>query len=142
MQSHYQCTECGTAVRIPLCNKPRYSTAGFKGCITHRNVTLRAPIPTVTCPRCGDVSDIDEQGHVQRRYSALHMMPVDHDDGTLSKWMLPHTRPIRPGLYQCKFRHTGDSFGPSLRWTGYYFACPLGRRVDCTQLLTWRGVLA
>lgn len=117
----FQCTECGVAVTIPL------------------------KVKTVSCRRCGDVSFVNE-GNVRRVYPALHMYPVDtkHDHGSdypLSIWMLPWTRPVRQGFYDCRFRHTEPNV-IRLWWNGVSFTTADGQRVSMTQFLTWRGLLA
>ena len=122
------------------------STA-FNCCECGRAIPLPRSVKTVSCARCGDVYLCNDGAPPRRMYLSLHMLPLDAPspsdipaDYPPSRWMQPHTRPIRPGLYECKFRHTGEAVFV-LEWTGYYFM-HFGPRVDCTQLLTWRGVLA
>jgi hypothetical protein len=120
MSRYFQCAECGVAVQIPR---------GLK---------------TVRCRRCGDSSFITD-GVPRRMYPALHMHPVNYDHGLKdypsSIWMQTHTRPVRPGIYECRFRHTEPNVIPLL-WNGVSFVVPsTGERVVMTQFLTWRGCL-
>jgi hypothetical protein len=85
-------------------------------------------------------------GERRRFYPALHMGPfhscVSEASDIVSAWMPTHTRPIIPGIYECKFRTTGDAILP-LVWEGMKFiAAHDGRRVAMGDFLTWRGVLA
>jgi hypothetical protein len=117
----FKCTECGAVVNIPL------------------------KLKSVTCPDCGDGSFVND-GAVRRMYPGLHMYPVDHAhshgaDYPPSKWMLPWTRPVIPGNYDVRFRHTEPAV-LRLRWNGACFVTAEGQRVQMTQFLTWRGALA
>lgn len=140
MSGTYQCTECGASVTIPWHDKVRYRSSGFQGQITHERIVQRAPIPTVSCRRCGDVCDIADDGSVSRRHASLHMHPVSHD-GPLSIWMLTWTRPIKPGNYHVRFRHLEPQVFVAW-WDGVNFLDTTGRRVRMGEFLTWRGVLA
>ena len=116
-----QCNECGSEVAIPLSLK------------------------TTSCKRCGDTYFVND-GPPRRVYPALHMLPVDahHDEGPdypLSKWMLPGTRPIVPGNYHVRFRHTDPEVFIA-HWDGACFRAPNGERVDMRNFMTWRGLLA
>lgn len=118
MQSHFQCSECCASVRLPL----------------------SPAIKSVTCPRCGDVSFIRDDGSVRRVYPALHMRPNGTPDGVPSKWMSAKHRPVVPGAYDCRFRTT-EPVILFLHWDGHVFRSE-GLRVQCSELLAWRGVLA
>lgn len=110
------CTECGIRLDVPR------------------------KVATVTCPRCGCVF-WTESGN--KFYPALSMHPVTHvaEHYALSKWMPTGTRPVVVGAYDVRFRHT-EPATIVLWWNGMRFVALDGRRVDETQLLTWRGVLA
>lgn len=117
----YKCTECGAAVRIPVV------------------------VTTVSCKRCGDTLFVND-GPVRRVYPALHMLPIDtkHTNGPEyppSKWMLPWTRPVVNGWYDCRFRNT-EPHVLRLWWNGRTFTTGKGEPVNCSFLLTWRGLLA
>lgn len=119
MRSRFSCTECSADVIVPL------------------------KVTTVSCRRCGDVSFVND-GAPRRYYPALSMYPIDHqsDCSAVSKWMLPWTRPIRAGVYDCRFRHT-EPHVIRLRWNGAGFVVPdTGERVSMRYFLTWRGMLA
>jgi hypothetical protein len=122
MSNTFQCSECGTTVRLPI----------------------SPSIKTVTCARCGDVSMLTD-GVRRRFYPALHMHPMTSlTPGpelleAVSIWMPTHTRPIIPGIYECRFR-TFDEVLP-LQWDGMKFVAA-GQRVRMHDFLTWRGVLA
>ncbi len=96
---------------------------------------------TVRSRRCGDVY-YTETG--RRVYPALHMYPVTHprDPGyPLSKWMLPWTRPLMPGMYHVRFTSTEPRVLLAW-WDGANFVNMQGERVCMTDFLSWRGVLA
>lgn len=66
------------------------------------------------------------------------MMPIDA--GTkLSPWMLPQTRPIVDGIYECRFR--GLDAPLRLWWNGRNFQAGYtdSRAVQMATFLTWRG---
>lgn len=113
--SNYVCTECGATVRIPRV------------------------VSTVTCQRCGDVSFCDG-GVARRMYPALTMCPLGTFGGVESKWMPTHTRPVRSGLYECRFRDIEPRV-IVLHWNGRHFT-HCGEPVRMRHFLTWRGVLA
>jgi hypothetical protein len=51
-------------------------------------------------------------------------------------------RPVVPGIYECRFRTTGDHV-LSLYWDGRALrTSPEGKRVVTSDLLAWRGWLA
>lgn len=83
---------------------------------------------TMRCRRCGCVYHVDGE-----RISPF-MRPVE-EGRTLSPWMLPHTRPVEPGDYECEFRNVGRL---TLHWDGLMFTHG-GRRVQMRDLKTWRG---
>ena len=126
----FKCTECGAIIRVPTAVK------------------------TVSCRRCGDVNLVTD-GQLRRMYPALHMLPVDAPRPTesvpphwymqpeypLSKWMLPWTRPVKPGNYHVRFRHLEPGVFVA-RWDGVCFRAPDGQRVRMRDFLTWRGLLA
>lgn len=117
----------------------------FACCECGTNVVIPIVVKTVSCRHCGDVYFIGELGNVRRVYPSLHMQPVTHplpcSNYPLSKWMMPWTRPIRAGIYHCRFRHTEPHI-IELMWQGAFFVVPsTGERVDTSHLLTWRGVL-
>lgn len=120
MRSIFRCTECGASVTVPL------------------------TVKSVSCRRCGDVSFVND-GAVRRVYPTLHMLPVDaprpDSDYPLSKWMLPWTRPVMPGNYHLRFRHTEPQAFVAW-WDGVKFTTSDGQRIDMRNFLTWRGLLA
>lgn len=115
-----QCTECGANVAVPLSLK------------------------TVSCTRCGDAYFVID-ATMRRMYPMLHMLPVDHplpcDGYPLSKWMMPHTRPIIAGNYHVRFRHTEPEVLIA-HWDAVCFRAPNRQRVDMRNFMTWRGLLA
>lgn len=120
MSESFQCSECCATVKLPISSK----------------------IKTVTCARCGDVSLLTD-GERRRFYPALHMQPLIaalQPDTVYSAWMPPHTRPVIPGAYECRFRTT-EPHTLALQWDGVKFTAA-GRRVAMGDFLTWRGVLA
>lgn len=115
-----QCLECGRTVAVPL------------------------SVKTVSCPRCGDAYFVNN-GPPRRAYPALHMCPVDHahnegPDYPFSKWMLPHTRPIVPGVYHVRFSCTEPRVLIA-HWDGGAFRTADGQRVCMRTFMTWRGIL-
>ena len=111
--SLFRCRDCGTPVSLP-----------------------RSSVSTFSCQRCGEVYWTDSR---KPMYPALRMSPVGTPGGVPSKWMPTHTRPVRPGIYEVRFRHLGDSV-LALSWTGSRFVRE-GRPVRTVDLLTWRGWL-
>lgn len=85
---------------------------------------------TVRCDRCGAVH------HADGTIISPRMLPIPvAGEWRASPWMFPHTRPIEPGMYDCRFRDAGDL---SLYWDGRQFTHG-GLRVRCATLLSWRG---
>lgn len=113
----FECVECGTGVRVP-------------------------PVATTSCRRCGTVYWTDTRN---KFYPSMSVHPVTYTpaDGlhATGMWMLPWTRPTRAGIYECRFRHT-EPHVLRLHWDGKNFVTSQGERVQMTQFLTWRGVLA
>lgn len=121
MTTKFQCADCGVWVIIPS-----------------------RSIRTVSCRRCG-TTYLCNDGGVSKFYPSLSMFPVDTPItpcSCVSMWMLPWTRPIRHGLYDCRFRTIEPNI-IRLRWNGAGFVVPdTGERVAMSHFLTWRGVLA
>lgn len=113
----FECTECGTGVRTP-------------------------PTATMSCRRCGTVYWTDSGN---KFYGCMSTHPIDYRApdgfGHVGCWMLPWTRPLRSGRYECRFRHT-EPHVLTLLWDGATFTTLDGKRVQMTQFLTWRGMLA
>lgn len=78
-------------------------------------------------------------------YPALRAYPVTTGNGELTAWMLTHTRPIVPGLYDVRFRHT-EPHVLQLWWSARPPACwrvpGTYEPVSDDQFLSWRGRLA
>jgi hypothetical protein len=118
--STFKCAECGVWVTLPYAKS----------------------IKTVRCHRCGTAYYCDEPGPPRKFYPALSMFPNNEVvGGPSSEWMPTHTRPVRPGLYDCRFRHI-DPATIELWWDGRHFLTPDGKRVDMSQFLSWSGVYA
>lgn len=116
MSSDFKCSECAAWVNIPRALK------------------------TVTCRRCGEVYFCND-GEPRKMYPALSMYPAD-TDGVVSKWMPTHTRPVREGLYEARFRNIEPAV-VLVVWNGVRFVVPFtGERIQMREFLTWRGVLA
>jgi len=119
MRNEFRCCECGTLVFLP------------------------STVKTVSCRRCGETYFCNDDKPPRKFYPALSMYPVDTADGAVSKWMPSHTRPIKPGAYDVRFRHTEPHI---LRawWNGSRFVTMDGepRPIVMTQFLAWRGMLA
>lgn len=108
------CVECGTAFAVPK------------------------SVKTVSCRRCGCTHFADTGN---KFYPALSMHPIDTDGGVTSMWMLPYSRPIIQGLYECRFRHCEPDV-VTLRWDGARFVAPrTGERIAMEQFMSWRGAL-
>lgn len=122
MATKFQCADCGVWVIIPS-----------------------RSISTVSCRRCGTTYFSNHGATPSKFYPSLSMYPVDTPItpcSCVSPWMLPHTRPIRAGIYECRFRTIEPNIIP-LRWNGVGFVVPdTGERVAMSHFLTWRGVLA
>jgi len=86
----------------------------------------------VRCRRCGACHNKD--GYI------IHppMHPVSYR-GRISPWQLPEHRPIEPGPYEVRFRDTEPTLW-RLHWDGDDFLNSQQRVVDCSTLLTWRGI--
>ena len=103
-------------------------------------ITLPATVKTVSCSRCGETYLVNDGNPPRRLYPALHMYPVTVE-GVESIWMPTQTRPIRHGLYECRFRTT-EPHVLRLHWNGRRFLASTGEPVAMGEFLTWRGVLA
>lgn len=103
------CTYCSTALPLP------YST-----------------LARIRCDRCGAVHHLDGTV-ISPRMIAI---PDDDTPWRASPWMLSHTRPIEPGMYEVLFRDIEQPL--LLTWDGARFMA-LGRRVQCATLVCWRG---
>lgn len=113
-----KCVECGAWVTLPS-----------------------KSIKTVTCQRCGEVYFCNDDRPPRKFYPALRMHPVT-ETGVTSAWMPTQTRPIKQGLYDCRFRTTEPNI-IRLHWNGAAFVVPdTGERVQMQHFLSWRGTLA
>lgn len=114
-----RCTECSAWVTLPYAKS----------------------VNTVSCQRCGTTYFCNMDGPPRKFYPALSMHPIDVQ-GVASIWMPTHTRPVKPGDYECRFRNTEPNI-LLLRWNGAAFVVPeTGERVQMIHFLSWRGALA
>lgn len=117
MQTEFACDECRTRISIPR------------------------TVSTVTCRRCGETYFSESQ---RKFYPELSMYPITitGEFAAVSKWMPTHTRPVRPGIYECRFRTT-EPHVLRLNWTGIRFVTvDDGQAVSLRDFLSWRGMLA
>jgi len=86
---------------------------------------------TVRCDRCGAVH------HADGSVISPRMLPIT-TGLKMSPWMFAHTRPIEPGIYECKFRDVEPVL--TLYWNGQQFMqVVIDKPVRCATLISWRG---
>lgn len=86
----------------------------------------------IRCGRCGAVH------HSDGTVISPKMIAVPTDGyWRASPWMLPHTRPLELGNYECRFSDTEPTL-LVLQWDGARFTYQ-GQRVRMATFMTWRG---
>lgn len=89
------------------------------------------------CRKCGAVHSI-----LRGSASIISpvMAPIDAA-GRVSPWMLPWTRPVARGWYECRFTDVEPRV-LRLWWNGLYFVSMdtwSGKRIRMQTFLSWRG---
>jgi hypothetical protein len=118
MSVHYACERCGHA-----------NTAyGWRDYST--------PKPD-SCWRCGAVHSIlgSEATVISPVNAPLDAAPTN---ARRSPWMLPWTRPVLLGLYECRFSDL-EPHMIVLRWDGHRWRAADDRPVSDRTFLSWRG---
>lgn len=92
----------------------------------------RKCVTTLRCKRCGCVYRAEG---VELDRISPDMVPLGMGV-KLSPWMLPWTRPVVTGFYDCRFSDVAQVL--RLHWNGRWFEHD-GQRVLMTTFQTWRG---
>lgn len=109
-----QCGHCGGTIRLYEFQKK----SGRNEC--------------VSCEKCGS-SHTYSEGTV----TPINPRPLPCAYGAVvMPWRDASTRPIEPGMYECRFRNLEHLL--LLEWTGTQFEHE-GQRVNCRTLQAWRG---